>query len=383
MKAAAPGSASADPAIIVICSSLYETLWSATRAPGRWGSGRQVIVGGVITRSDVDAAERRIAGRVRRTPVLAVDTLPGRWFKCEFLQHAGRSRRVERSTGCCRPRSRARLPPASSSPPEATPASPTPTRPPRVGAGDVFVPRDRAAGQGGPAARVGRDRRPRGAEYAVASEAAAEFASAKGRGALPCVRPAGGGRRRRHSGTELVASCTDRRHVMLAVGGGGLMAGRGGGPRRSRSDRRGRAGQLPHLHAAMVQVDRSTCRSPASPPTRSAPAGWGNRLRRGRAHRGTGDLVSDDDILAARRICGPSTTLWSSTGAAAAMAALVSTPMFLHPESGSRSSYVELTPTRPTSRCAGVGPPIGRPRPRYRRSPVNRCTLGRAAAGRS
>src|SRR5262249_22096506 len=44
----------------------------------------------MISRSDVDDAERRIAGRVRRTPVVAADTLPGRaWFKCEFVQHAG------------------------------------------------------------------------------------------------------------------------------------------------------------------------------------------------------------------------------------------------------------------------------------------------------
>lgn len=46
----------------------------------------------MVTRADVDAADRRIAGRVRRTPILAVE--PGRfpgptWFKCEFTQHTG------------------------------------------------------------------------------------------------------------------------------------------------------------------------------------------------------------------------------------------------------------------------------------------------------
>src|SRR2546427_3249271 len=42
----------------------------------------------VITRTDVEAAAVRIAGRVRRTPVAEVE--PGRlWFKCEYLQHTG------------------------------------------------------------------------------------------------------------------------------------------------------------------------------------------------------------------------------------------------------------------------------------------------------
>lgn len=41
----------------------------------------------MITRADVDAAATRIAGRVRRTPVLASDE--GIWFKLEYLQHTG------------------------------------------------------------------------------------------------------------------------------------------------------------------------------------------------------------------------------------------------------------------------------------------------------
>ena len=44
----------------------------------------------MITRDDVLAAQQRISGRVRRTPVIAVD--PGTsnlWLKCEFLQLAG------------------------------------------------------------------------------------------------------------------------------------------------------------------------------------------------------------------------------------------------------------------------------------------------------
>ena len=46
----------------------------------------------MITRTDVDEAAARIAGRVRVTPVLAADRgqFTGEvWFKCEFMQHTG------------------------------------------------------------------------------------------------------------------------------------------------------------------------------------------------------------------------------------------------------------------------------------------------------
>jgi threonine dehydratase len=44
----------------------------------------------MLTRDDVDAAARRIAGHVRRTPVLPPDDGQAPvWFKCEWLQHTG------------------------------------------------------------------------------------------------------------------------------------------------------------------------------------------------------------------------------------------------------------------------------------------------------
>jgi threonine dehydratase len=46
----------------------------------------------VITRADIDEARARIEGRVRRTPLVAVDpgAFPGpSWLKLEFLQHTG------------------------------------------------------------------------------------------------------------------------------------------------------------------------------------------------------------------------------------------------------------------------------------------------------
>lgn len=42
-----------------------------------------------MTREDVLAAEQRIAGRVRRTPLLAPSDRDAVWLKCEFLQHCG------------------------------------------------------------------------------------------------------------------------------------------------------------------------------------------------------------------------------------------------------------------------------------------------------
>lgn len=45
----------------------------------------------MITRADVEAARHRIAGRVRRTPMLAVEAASGgtNWFKLEYLQRTG------------------------------------------------------------------------------------------------------------------------------------------------------------------------------------------------------------------------------------------------------------------------------------------------------
>jgi threonine dehydratase len=43
----------------------------------------------MVSRSDVQAAEERIAGRVRRTPLMRPAARDAVWLKCEFLQHCG------------------------------------------------------------------------------------------------------------------------------------------------------------------------------------------------------------------------------------------------------------------------------------------------------
>src|SRR4051794_13926334 len=53
--------------------------------PIRCRDTRKVMVG----RSDVQAAAERIAGRVRRTPLMRPSARDAVWLKCEFLQHCG------------------------------------------------------------------------------------------------------------------------------------------------------------------------------------------------------------------------------------------------------------------------------------------------------
>jgi threonine dehydratase len=43
----------------------------------------------MVSRSDVQKAQERIAGRVRRTPLMRPSDRDAVWLKCEFLQHCG------------------------------------------------------------------------------------------------------------------------------------------------------------------------------------------------------------------------------------------------------------------------------------------------------
>jgi threonine dehydratase len=43
----------------------------------------------IVSRGDVQAAAERIAGRVRRTPLMRPSVRDVVWLKCEFLQHCG------------------------------------------------------------------------------------------------------------------------------------------------------------------------------------------------------------------------------------------------------------------------------------------------------
>lgn len=185
----------------------------------------------MIVRSDVEAALERIAGRVRRTPLLGVDAAFGGcgWFKLEYLQHTGSFKArgafnriisasedgsLDLSVGI-----------VVASGGNAGLANAFAARELGVRA-TVFVP------ENAPSVKVERLRRygaqvvMRGNEYAVAYEAAVEHAARTG--AVYCHaydQPAVAA----GAGTLGLEILDDRAghvdSIVLAVGGGGLMAG--------------------------------------------------------------------------------------------------------------------------------------------------------------
>lgn len=185
----------------------------------------------MITRRDVDEAAARIAGRVRRTPVIAVDpgTFPGQaWLKCEFMQHTGtfKARGAFNRVLACRERGElkddvgivvasggnAGLANAYAAARLGVPAT-------------VFVPHTAPAVKVKNLWATGASVVQRGSEYAEAYEAARAYAAQKG--AVYCHAydqpeiAAGAGT----VGSELLEQLGDVDTVLVAVGGGGLMAG--------------------------------------------------------------------------------------------------------------------------------------------------------------
>nr|WP_196790644.1 threonine/serine dehydratase [Motilibacter aurantiacus] len=181
---------------------------------------------GTITPEDVSAAERRIQGYVRRTPMLEAGG--GLWLKCEHLQHTGvfkprgafNRMLAAREAGVLDPTvgvvaasgGNAGLANAYAASVLGVPAT-------------VFVP------ETAPAVKVARLRgygaqvRQVGQQYAEAYDAALLHCTE--RGALFCHAydqpeiAAGAGT----IGTEILADLPDVDTVVLAVGGGGLLAG--------------------------------------------------------------------------------------------------------------------------------------------------------------
>lgn len=183
----------------------------------------------MITRDDVLAAQQRIRGHVRRTPVVAVDPATSSlWLKCEFLQLAG----VFKTRGAFN-RILAGLETGVLDPATGVVAASggnaglaNAYAAARVGVpATVFVP------ETAPAVKVARLREygatvlQVGQEYAEAYLAALDFAD--GAGALFCHAydqpevAAGAGT----IGEELLADVPDVDTVVVAVGGGGLFAG--------------------------------------------------------------------------------------------------------------------------------------------------------------
>lgn len=183
----------------------------------------------MITRDDVLAAQQRIAERVRRTPVLAVDAGTSRlWLKCEFLQLAG----VFKTRGAFN-RILSGLEAGSLDPATGIVAASGGNAglAHAYAAAQVGVPATVFVPETAPAVKVARLReygatvRHAGQQYAEAYAAAVAFADAAG--ALFCHAydqpevAAGAGT----IGEEVLEDLPDVDTVVVAVGGGGLFAG--------------------------------------------------------------------------------------------------------------------------------------------------------------
>ncbi|MEU4560842.1 threonine/serine dehydratase [Actinoplanes sp. NPDC023936] len=176
----------------------------------------------MINLEDVRAAAKRIDGRIRRTPVVAAG--PDRWFKLEYLQHAGSFKTRGMFNQILAGAERGDLPAAgvvAASGGNAGLAAAYAARELGVPA-EVFVPVTAPAVKVAKLGTLGARVVQTGSEYAEAYAAALERTQA-----LFCHAyddpdmVAGNGT----IGTELVEQLPELDTVLVAVGGGGLIAG--------------------------------------------------------------------------------------------------------------------------------------------------------------
>lgn len=183
----------------------------------------------MITRTDVLDARTRIAGRVRRTPLLLASTSPYElWIKCEFMQHTGVFKTRGAFNRMLAAQERGELDPlhgiVAASGGNAGLANAHAAAALGVHA-TVFVPQNAPAVKVARLQAYGADVRQVGQHYAEAYEAAVAYSTAKG--ALLCHaydQPeviAGAGT----IGLEVLEDLPDVDTVVVAVGGGGLFAG--------------------------------------------------------------------------------------------------------------------------------------------------------------
>src|SRR4051794_13804658 len=259
----------------------------------------------VVDREDVLAAQRRIAGRVRRTPVLDVSTTDQLlWLKCEYLQHTGVFKTRGAFNRMLAARERGDLDPGVgivvASGGNAGLANAYAAAALHVPA-TVFVPEnapvvkvERLRSYGAEVQQVGR-------EYAEAFEAALDFCDRNG--ALLCHaydQPevvAGAGT----IAEEILDDLPDTDTIVVAVGGGGLYGGMAAASA-------GRAGvvavepvTIPTLHASLaagqpVDVDVSGITADSLGARRVGDIAFDIARR----HPPTNVLVTDEAIIEAR-----------------------------------------------------------------------------------
>lgn len=284
-----------------------------------------------ITREDVEQAARRIGGQVRRTPVAVVEAAAFRTpapltLKLEHLQHTGSFKARGAFNRVLAARERGELTDigvvaASGGNAGLAVAHAAAT----VGvAAEVFVPATAPAVKVARLAALGATVRQVGREYAEAYEAARERADANG--AVFCHaydQPeicAGQGT----LALELTDQAPDVDTVLVAVGGGGLMAGVAA----ALEDRTRVVGvepeSIPTLHRALaagapVDVEVSGVAADSLGARRLGDIAFDVATRCGVQSV----VVSDEAIVAARRLLWQQCRLVVEHGAAAAMAALL------------------------------------------------------------
>lgn len=290
-----------------------------------------------ITRADVEAAAARIAGHVRRTPVIQVEPeLPGAdrdgagaagalWLKLEFLQHSGSFKARGAFNRILAAAEAGELPPQgviTASGGNAGAAVAYAARALAVPA-EVYVPATAPAVKVEKLRRLGATVVPHGSEYAEAYEAATKRAAETG--ALFCHaydQPevcAGQGT----LALELLDQVGEVDTVLVAVGGGGLLAG----VATALLDRARVVAvepeNVPTLHAALtaggpVDVEVSGVAADALGARRAGAIAYAVAVRAGVRSV----LVDDAAITRARRLIWDRYRIVVEHGAAAAMAAL-------------------------------------------------------------
>ncbi|WP_212828501.1 threonine/serine dehydratase [Catellatospora sp. TT07R-123] len=286
----------------------------------------------MITNADVVAAAERLAGLVRRTPVAVVEPggLSGAgWLKCEYMQHTGTFKARGALNRVLAAQAAGELDPqvgvvgasgGNAGLAFAYAAS-------RCGVpATVFVPQTSSPVKVARLRQLGATVVQQGAEYAVAHEAALKHAA--DRGAVYChaydqpEMVAGAGT----IGLELLADLPEGFDtVLVAVGGGGLMAG-------IATALAGRARVVavepvnaPSLHAALAAG------GPVDVPVSGAAVDSLGARRVGEiayqvavANGVASVLVTDDELIEARRLLWADRRIAVEHGAAAALAALTS-----------------------------------------------------------
>lgn len=301
----------------------------------------------MITRAEVDAAVTRVEGRVRETPVLRVETgLFGAEvvLKCEYLQHTGSFKargafnRILAAAQAPGGRGLGVAGVVAASGGNAGMAVAYAAA--RLGVpATVFVPTTAPKVKVDKLRALGATVRQVGAEFAVANAAALEHADVTG--ALSChaydqpeiVAGQGG------VAVELTRQAPDVDTVLVSVGGGGLMGGIAAGLA-------GRARlvavepeTIPTLHHALaagaaVDVEVSGVAADSLGARRIGEHAFELAV----AHDVHSVLVTDDAIVAARRMLWDELRIVVEHGTAAAVAAVVSGAY--RPETGERLAIV-------------------------------------------